>query len=154
MGYPPEHSDEELIKRSFSGFCNVAEIDPTCLTSFDYWPLRLVLEVNHRPEIPYELWVDAEDLVLGGSIVSIMPIRESKTSPRWHLLGRVLQWSTVSVLPRTGGTCTAKTAASEHAIVAFFHTGEPSVVQRGQQKRTHLKEFDAGPTKANPPEGI
>jgi hypothetical protein len=73
--YPPEHWNTEHIHRSFSGFCNIVEIDPACLTSFDYSPLCLVLKVNHRLEIPSELWVDADDLVLGGSIVSIMPVR-------------------------------------------------------------------------------
>jgi hypothetical protein len=82
--YPPEHWNAEHIRRSFSGFCNVVEIDPACLTCFDYSPLRLVLEVNHRLEIPSELWVDADDLVLGGSIVSIMPVR---VWPRVNQLG-------------------------------------------------------------------
>jgi hypothetical protein len=82
--YPPEHWNAEHIRRSFSGFCNVVEIDPACLTSFDFSPLRLVLEVNHRLKIPSELWVDADDLVLGGSIVSIMPVR---VRPRVNQLG-------------------------------------------------------------------
>jgi hypothetical protein len=82
--YPPEHWNAEHIRRSFSVFCNVVEIDPACLTCFDYSPLRLVLEVNHRLEIPSELWVDADDLVLGGSIESIMPVR---VWPRVNQLG-------------------------------------------------------------------
>ncbi|CAN6327691.1 unnamed protein product [Urochloa humidicola] len=76
VDYPPEHWDDiEHIKRSFCGFCNVVEIDPLCLTGFDYSPLRLVLEVTHRLEIPSEIWVDAEQTELGGSIAQIMPIR-------------------------------------------------------------------------------
>jgi hypothetical protein len=73
--YPPEHWDEEHIQRSFTGFCNIAEIDPGCLTTFDCSPLQLVLGVCHRLEVHSELWVDAEDLVLGGSVVSIMSVR-------------------------------------------------------------------------------
>nr|TKW37042.1 hypothetical protein SEVIR_1G021600v2 [Setaria viridis] len=73
--YPPEHWDEDHIRRSLSGFCNVMGINPTCLTGFDFSPLRLVIKVNHRLEIPSELWVDADDMILGGSIASIMPIR-------------------------------------------------------------------------------
>ncbi|CAN6308352.1 unnamed protein product [Urochloa humidicola] len=76
VDYPPEHWEEiEHIKSSFRGFCNVVEIDPACLTGYDYSPLRLVIEVTHRLEIPSEVWVDADDNVLGGSIVQIMPIR-------------------------------------------------------------------------------
>ncbi|CAN6218602.1 unnamed protein product [Urochloa humidicola] len=55
-----------------------------CLTGFDYSPLRLVLEVTHRLEIPSEVWVDADDDELGGSIVQIMPIR---VWPRANQLG-------------------------------------------------------------------
>ncbi|CAO2153323.1 unnamed protein product [Urochloa humidicola] len=85
VDYPPEHWDDvDHIKRSFCGFCNVVEIDPACLTGFDYSPLRLVLEVTHRLEIPSEVWVDADDGVLGGSIVQIMPIR---VWPRANQLG-------------------------------------------------------------------
>jgi hypothetical protein len=74
-GLPPKHWHEEHILRSFSSFCDIVEIDPACLTSFDYSSLRLVLAVQHRLEIPSELWVDADDPILGGCIVSIMPIR-------------------------------------------------------------------------------
>ncbi|CAN6298281.1 unnamed protein product [Urochloa humidicola] len=76
VDYPPEHwHDVEHIKNSFRGFSNVMEIDPLCLTGFDYSPLRLVLEITHRLEIPSEIWVDAEHSELGGSIVQIMPVR-------------------------------------------------------------------------------
>ncbi|CAO2194895.1 unnamed protein product [Urochloa humidicola] len=75
VDYPPEHWELEHIKNSFRGFCNVVEVDPACLTGFDYSPLRLVIEVIHRLEIPSEVWVDAEESELGGSIVQILPIR-------------------------------------------------------------------------------
>jgi hypothetical protein len=73
--YPPKHWDSEHIKQSFKGFCNIVEIDTVCLTTFDYSLLRLILVVNHRLEIPSELWVDADNLVLSGSIISIMSVR-------------------------------------------------------------------------------
>ncbi|CAO2206434.1 unnamed protein product [Urochloa humidicola] len=75
VDYPPEHWNLEHIQHSFRGFCHVREIDPRCLTGFDFSPLRLVLEVVHRLEIPSEVWIDAEQSELGGSIAQIMPIR-------------------------------------------------------------------------------
>ncbi|CAN6210020.1 unnamed protein product [Urochloa humidicola] len=75
VDYPPEHWKLPHIRNSFRGFCHVREVDPRCLTGFDYSPLRLVLEVCHRLDIPSEVWVDAAPSELGGCIAQIMPIR-------------------------------------------------------------------------------
>jgi len=58
-----------------AGFGTVVEIDPACLTGYDFSPLRLVVAVHSRLDIPSELWVNADDGNLGGSIAQILPIR-------------------------------------------------------------------------------
>ena len=72
---PPEHWQPTHIRRSMAGFGTVVEIDPACLTGYDFSPLRLVVAVHSRLDIPSELWVDADDGNLGGSIAQILPIR-------------------------------------------------------------------------------
>lgn len=54
-----EHWDEDKIKATFHGFCEVMEIDPTCLTGDNFGPLRLLLKVNVRLKIPYYVRVSA-----------------------------------------------------------------------------------------------
>jgi hypothetical protein len=73
--YPPEHWNEAHISNNFRGFCKLLEIDPACLTGYDYSPLRLLVTVHHRLDIPSELWVEADGSPLGGSVMQIMPIR-------------------------------------------------------------------------------
>ncbi|CAL5036581.1 unnamed protein product [Urochloa decumbens] len=73
--YPPEHWNEPHIRNSFRGFCQLVEVDPACLTRQDYSPLRIVVAVHHRLDIPSELWVEGKDSALGGSIAQLMPIR-------------------------------------------------------------------------------
>ena len=55
VDFPNEHWYETKIHECFRGFSNVAEIDPECLTQNNYASLRLLLEVNDRLELPYEL---------------------------------------------------------------------------------------------------
>lgn len=52
LDFPNEHWYEDKIKDAFRGFCDVVEIDPDCLTGDNFGPLRLLLEVNVRLEIP------------------------------------------------------------------------------------------------------
>ena len=59
MDFPTEHWFEDHILRSFSGFGDVVEIAPVCLTGHDFSPLRVVVAVNNRLNIPYELWISA-----------------------------------------------------------------------------------------------
>lgn len=76
LDFPNEHWFEDKIKKAFAGFCDVAEIDPDCLTGDNFGPLRLLLEVNERLEIPYEVNVSAR-LGCGrfGGVAHVMPIR-------------------------------------------------------------------------------
>jgi len=53
------------------GRLQFAEIDPDCLTDSNFGPLRLLLEVNERLEIPYEVHVSARF----GGVARVMPIR-------------------------------------------------------------------------------
>lgn len=46
LHFPNEHWYESKIKKAFTSFCNVAEIDPACLMGNNFGPLRLLLEVN------------------------------------------------------------------------------------------------------------
>ncbi|KAJ1277991.1 hypothetical protein BS78_04G045800 [Paspalum vaginatum] len=55
--FPPEHWKEHKIKEAFGSCCNVAEIDPRCLTGYDYYPLRMLLELNHYLDIPSNVLV-------------------------------------------------------------------------------------------------
>ncbi|KAG2591410.1 hypothetical protein PVAP13_5NG479886 [Panicum virgatum] len=75
VDYPPEHWVVDHITRSVSGFAKVVEIDPACLSGYDFSPLRLVVAVHNRLDIPSELYVDAARGNLGGSIAQILPIR-------------------------------------------------------------------------------
>ena len=70
IDFPPEHWYANKIRECFSGFAEVAEIDPVCLSGDNFGPLRLLLEVNDRLEIPSELGVGR-----AGSVVKILPIR-------------------------------------------------------------------------------
>ena len=58
--FPNEHWYVEKIKDCFSGFAEVAEIDPECLTGDNFGPLWLLLEVNDRLEIPRELRISCK----------------------------------------------------------------------------------------------
>ncbi|KAJ1265049.1 hypothetical protein BS78_08G048500 [Paspalum vaginatum] len=55
--FPPEHWKEHKIKEAFGSYCNVAEIDPRCLTGYDYSPLHMLLELNHYLDIPSNVLV-------------------------------------------------------------------------------------------------
>jgi hypothetical protein len=71
-----EHWYESKIKECFMGFCEMAEIDPACVTSNNFAPLRLLLEVNDRLEIPFEIKISSK-LGTGhaGCVAKILPIR-------------------------------------------------------------------------------
>jgi len=55
LDFPIEHWYEERIRECFRGFANVAEIEPECLTGNNFGPLRLLLELNDRLELPVQL---------------------------------------------------------------------------------------------------
>lgn len=74
--YPNEHWYASKIMESFAGFCGVAEIDPACLTRDNFGPLRLLLEVNKRLDIPFEVRVSAkEGIGRDGAVARVLPIR-------------------------------------------------------------------------------
>jgi hypothetical protein len=74
--FPNEHWYGSKIKESFAGFCEVAEIDLACLTGDNFGPIRLLLEVNERLEIPYEVRVSAkEGIGRDGAVARVLPIR-------------------------------------------------------------------------------
>ena len=76
VGFPNEHWYEEKIKDSFRGFAEVAEIDPACLTGENFGPLRLLLEVNDRLDIPRELRVSSRCGVgRAGAVATVVTIR-------------------------------------------------------------------------------
>lgn len=54
----------------------MAEIDPESLIGDNFMPLRLLLEVNDRLEIPFELRVSSKQGVgRAGDVAKILPIR-------------------------------------------------------------------------------
>lgn len=74
--FPNEHWYESKIKESFASFFEVPEIDPACLTGNNFGPLWLLLEVNERLEIPYEVRVSAKDGIdREGAVARVLPIR-------------------------------------------------------------------------------
>ncbi|CAL4887507.1 unnamed protein product [Urochloa decumbens] len=73
LDFPPEHWFEDHVVRSFSGFGSIAEIAPVCLSGYDYSPLRVLVEVHSRLDIPSELWISAPGGM--GSVARLMPIR-------------------------------------------------------------------------------
>lgn len=76
VDFPNEHWYESKIKECFSGFCEVTEIDPVCLTGNNFAWLRLLLEVNDRLEIPFEIKISAKKGVgRAGCVAKILPIR-------------------------------------------------------------------------------
>jgi hypothetical protein len=76
VGFPNEHWYEDKIKDCFCGFAEVAEIDPECLTGENVGPLRLLLEVNDRLEIPRELRISCRQGVgRFGAVAQVIPIR-------------------------------------------------------------------------------
>jgi hypothetical protein len=74
--FPNEHWYEPKIKECFKGFSEVAEIDPECLTGENFASLRLLLVVNDRLEIPFEMRINP-------GMVSAVMVR----SPRSRLSG-------------------------------------------------------------------
>lgn len=74
--FPNEHWYESKIKECFQGFCEVAKIDQASLTGDNFAPLRLLLEVNDRLEIPFEIRISSK-LGVGraGSVAKVLPIR-------------------------------------------------------------------------------
>lgn len=74
--FPNEHWYESKIKQCFRGFCEVAEIDPACLTDDNFGPLRLLLEVNDRLEIPFEIRISSKKGVgRAGAVAKVLPIQ-------------------------------------------------------------------------------
>ncbi|CAN6253600.1 unnamed protein product [Urochloa humidicola] len=88
LDFPPEHWFEDHVVRSFSGFGNVAEIAPVCLAGYDYSPLRVLVEVYSRLDIPSELYISAPGGL--GSVARLMPIRvwprQDQVGPDGNLL--------------------------------------------------------------------
>jgi len=74
--FPIDHWYAEKIKECFSSFAEVAEIDPECLSGDNFGPLRLLLEVNDRLEIPRELRISyKQGAGRSGTVARITPIR-------------------------------------------------------------------------------
>lgn len=76
VDFPNEHWYEHKIRHCFRAFCNVAEIDPESLTRENFGPMRLLLELNDRLEIPLEVRISSK-LGVGriGAVAKILPIR-------------------------------------------------------------------------------
>lgn len=76
VDFPNEHWYESKINDCFRGFCEVAEIDPACLTGDNFADLRLLLEVNDRLEISFQIKISSKK---GGgrvgSVARVLPIR-------------------------------------------------------------------------------
>jgi len=67
---------EGVVRECFASFSNVVEIDPASMTGDNFADLRLLLEVNDRLEIPFELRISAKARVgREGCVVRILPIR-------------------------------------------------------------------------------
>jgi hypothetical protein len=76
IGFPTEHWYEDKIRDCFRGFAEVVEVDPECLTGENYGPLRLLLELNDRLELPLELWISSSSGVgRAGAVAKVVPIR-------------------------------------------------------------------------------
>lgn len=73
--FPNERWYDDKIKKAFAVFYEVVEIDPNCLTSDNFGTPCLLLEVNERLEIPYEVNVSTR---LGcrrfGGVTRVRPI--------------------------------------------------------------------------------
>ena len=85
IDFPIEHWYEEKIKECFCGIAEVAEIDPECLTRDDFGSLRLLLEVNDRCEILWELRISCKVGV--GRIGVVAKILPCRVWPREFQLG-------------------------------------------------------------------
>lgn len=76
IGFPTEHWYEDKIRDCFRGFAEVVEVDPECLTGENYGPLRLLLELNDRLELPLELRISSSSGVgRAGAVAKVVPIR-------------------------------------------------------------------------------
>jgi hypothetical protein len=78
-GYPNSQWTEDEIKVNLRGFCNVAEVDPACLTNYNFGPLRLLLEVYDHRDIPRDVWItEPRRGGRAGTVARVLPIRV------WH----------------------------------------------------------------------
>ncbi|KAL5664942.1 hypothetical protein ACJX0J_025050, partial [Zea mays] len=76
VDFPTEHWSEASIRRCFGACCEVAEVDPRCLTGDNFGPIRVLLELNHYLDLPSEIWVTTMDGVSrGGCIAQVLPLR-------------------------------------------------------------------------------
>ena len=76
LDFPIEHWYDGKIQKCFTGFGNVAEVDPESLSGENFGPLRLLLEVNDRLELPRELRISsAQGTGRVGAVAKIIPIR-------------------------------------------------------------------------------
>jgi hypothetical protein len=76
IDFPVEHWYEDKIRECFRGFANVAEIEPECLTGNYFGPLRLLLELNDRLELPVQLRISSKSgISRDGAVAKIIPIR-------------------------------------------------------------------------------
>ena len=67
--YPPEQWYAEPIKKAFSYFGTVVEIDPRNLAHIDYSSLRIVVELEQSQDVSGDVWIRAADG--HGSIVNV-----------------------------------------------------------------------------------
>lgn len=76
VDFPIEHWYDGKIQECFSSFCNVVEVDPESLSGENFGPLRLLLEINDRLDLPRELRISsARGVGRFGAVAKIMPIR-------------------------------------------------------------------------------
>jgi len=76
IDFPVEHWYEDKIRECFRSFANVAEIEPECLTGNYFGPLRLLLELNDRLELPVRLRISSNSgISRDGAVAKIIPIR-------------------------------------------------------------------------------
>ncbi|KAK3146048.1 hypothetical protein QOZ80_3BG0260820 [Eleusine coracana subsp. coracana] len=79
--YPLEHWFPANIRAALRGFGTVVEIDPHCLSGFDYSSLRLNIELNSPTDIPEDVWLMAPGGM--GCVVSVTTVR------LWPLSGQL-----------------------------------------------------------------
>ncbi|RLN12225.1 hypothetical protein C2845_PM09G11060 [Panicum miliaceum] len=73
LDFPTEHWFEDHVKRSFAGFEDIVKVASICFTGYDYSPLRVVIAINNRLDIPSELWISVPNGL--GGVAQLMPIR-------------------------------------------------------------------------------
>lgn len=71
--FPLEHWFPANISAAFRSFGTVAEIDPLCLSGYDFSSLRLTIELHHPRDIPKDVWLMSPDG--GGCVMNVNVVR-------------------------------------------------------------------------------